>query len=190
MKQIEQPFEELMIPRRELQNNSAMRYRVYRDTKSYKLVEAISALDALTRSGISKAYKIERYNPLSDNIVHLGQVEKLLSGENVADIDDVADVADVKANDVLPIKTEPEAIAEIVQPAPESTVPEQTPEQTLHTAQRALRKTQNGSVLLRGASSLQQPSHEASQEQLERTFTGVATTRRTFKGSITLGRLT
>jgi len=73
---------------------------------------------------------------------------------------------------------------------PPNETPEQTPEQTLHDAQRALRKTQSGSVLLRGASSLQQPSHEASQEQLERTFIGVATTRRTFKGSITLGRLT
>lgn len=74
MTQIEQPFEELLIPHRELHDVSATHYRVYRDIKSYKLVEAVSALDALMRSGVGKAYKIERYNPLAENIIQLGQV--------------------------------------------------------------------------------------------------------------------
>ena len=77
MTQIEQPFEELLIPRRELHDVSTTRYRVYRDIKSYKLVEAVSALDALIRSGVGKAYKIERYNPFDENIIQLGQVANI-----------------------------------------------------------------------------------------------------------------
>ncbi len=66
-----EPFEELFIPRRETQGDSATRYRVYTDAKNYKLVEAVSALDAITNSGVARAYKIERHNPMGENIIHI-----------------------------------------------------------------------------------------------------------------------
>lgn len=81
MKQTTEPFEELMIPRRELHTPSAVIYRVYRDYKNFELVEAVSALDALAVSKNKNVYKIERHNPLGDNVIHLKQVMKMFSSE-------------------------------------------------------------------------------------------------------------
>jgi hypothetical protein len=82
MKQTTEPFEELPIPRRELQNPSTVLYRVYRDYKNYELVEAVSALDALSHSKIKNIYKIERHNPLGDNVIQLNQVIGALGGDD------------------------------------------------------------------------------------------------------------
>lgn len=73
MTQIEQPFEELIIPRRDMFDVTGSYYRVYSDSKNYTLVEATSALDALRNNGISKAYKIERHNPMGDNVIQFAQ---------------------------------------------------------------------------------------------------------------------
>lgn len=79
MKQDAEQFEELVIPRRELNNLSDMRYRVYSNAAQFDIIDAVSALDALQKSGMAKAYKIERHNPLADNVLHLSEVQKLLA---------------------------------------------------------------------------------------------------------------
>jgi|GEM_PF-1844079 len=79
MKQTEQVFEELYIPRKQLHDAVTLRYRVYNDARNYKLVEAGSALEALTRSGITKAYKIERHNPLGENVIQIAQVSNMFA---------------------------------------------------------------------------------------------------------------
>ena len=79
MKQVsEVAFEELLIPRKEVQHLSETRYRVYKDSVHWELVEASSALEALQRCGIQKAYKIERHNPLGNNVLQMGTVQELL----------------------------------------------------------------------------------------------------------------
>lgn len=87
MTQEPEPFEELSLPRRNLDNLSELRYRVYKDAKNYEVVEAVSALDALQKSSIAKAYKIERHNPLADNVLHLSVIRQL-QGINDEDIID------------------------------------------------------------------------------------------------------
>lgn len=74
MKQTTEPFEELAIPRRDFSISSDMVYRVYKDRRNFEIVEAESALDALARSKIKNAYKIERHDPLGCNVIHLSQV--------------------------------------------------------------------------------------------------------------------
>lgn len=76
MKQITEPFEELIIPRKELHDSSAVVYRVYSNSRNFELVEAVSALDALAQSKIKNVYKVKRHDPLGDNVIHLNQVIK------------------------------------------------------------------------------------------------------------------
>ncbi len=92
-----EPFEELLIPRGELRNISSTSYRVYTDRKNYKLVEAACALEALTTSGVGAAYKIERYDPLSENIIHINYA--MSGARNGAMPDEPAQV--------LPIEVQP-----------------------------------------------------------------------------------
>ena len=72
------PFEELVIQRREMLNMSDIRYRVYENAHSFKLIEGKSALEALRNSGIKKAYKIEKHNPLGESIIELSVIEAIL----------------------------------------------------------------------------------------------------------------
>lgn len=74
MNHSEQNFEELIIPRKDLQDIAVSRYKVYKDVKDYILVEASSALDALKKSGINSVYKVQRYDPMDENVIHMSQV--------------------------------------------------------------------------------------------------------------------
>ncbi len=76
-------FEELLIPRRDMHDVGVSRYRVYSDYKNYKLVEASSALAALAASGITRAYKIERHDPFSENIIHITIAPENIKPENI-----------------------------------------------------------------------------------------------------------
>jgi hypothetical protein len=69
MKQNEE-FEELSIPRKELPR-LANHYRVYKDEKDYITVEAESALEALNKSGLHKAHRIERNAIFLANVLNL-----------------------------------------------------------------------------------------------------------------------
>jgi hypothetical protein len=73
MKQNEEPFEELIIPRRDMQISTTTIYRVYSDHKNFQLVEAGSALEALSLMGNKNVYKIKRHDPLGDNVIQLNQ---------------------------------------------------------------------------------------------------------------------
>lgn len=107
MKTTEEPFEELYIPHRELQNPNAVCYRVYNDSKNYELVEAFSALEALTQSKIEKPYKIERHNPLGDNVIHIKYATNILIGEG-----GVAPTIEKQIEHTLELNT-PEMITEV-----------------------------------------------------------------------------
>ncbi len=82
MKNTTEQFEELMIPRKELHISDAMFYRVYHDRIKFELVQAVSALDALSQSKVKNVYKIERHDPMSDNVIHLQQVMAASFPEN------------------------------------------------------------------------------------------------------------
>lgn len=74
MKNTTEPFEELLIPRKDLHISAAMIYRVYSDKKNFELIEAVSALDAMAQSKIKNVYKVERHDPMASNVIHLRQV--------------------------------------------------------------------------------------------------------------------
>jgi|NOAtaT_6_FD_contig_21_4899243_length_623_multi_6_in_0_out_0_1 hypothetical protein len=59
-------FEALPMPRKNVPQLFGGSYRVYRSSRDYVVVEAGSALEALERSGLSMAHKIERES--MDNI--------------------------------------------------------------------------------------------------------------------------
>ncbi len=134
MKQNTEPFEELMIPRRELHAPSAMIYRVYSDYKHFELVEAMSALDALAASKIKNVYKIERHDPLADNVIHLNQVINPMAAVSAATESALVDniqpqqhestphIAEVKDSTEVPVETKP---TEAAAPAPVETTPKE-----------------------------------------------------------------
>lgn len=124
MKQTE-PFEELFIPRRELQISTMSVYRVYSDYKHFELVEAASALEALSISKKRNVYKIQRHDPLGDNVLHLNQV--MNSGlsennarENIAVENNIAPPAQAQKPEVAPeqIVDAPVAAAAAAEAAP------------------------------------------------------------------------
>lgn len=82
MKQNEGPFEELIIPRREMQVSTASIYRVYGDHKNFQLVEAGSALEAMSIIGNKNVYKIKRHDPLGDNVIQLNQSIRPVTTQN------------------------------------------------------------------------------------------------------------
>ena len=53
-------FEQLPLARAELPDVLSGQYRVYSDHTNFKLVQAISAINALEMSGLSQAFKIVR----------------------------------------------------------------------------------------------------------------------------------
>ena len=110
MKQIE-PFEELFIPRRELQISTMSVYRVYSDYKHFELVEAASALDALSISKKRNVYKIQRHDPLGDNVIHLNQVMNSGSSENIAVENNIVPAA-APAQAQQPAEAAPEQIVD------------------------------------------------------------------------------
>ncbi|MDE3016961.1 MAG: hypothetical protein KGI29_08610 [Pseudomonadota bacterium] len=61
-------FEALPIPRKD-PARAPIRYRVYGDATSFKLVEADNAAGALMASGLAKAWRIERYTPTSSAVL-------------------------------------------------------------------------------------------------------------------------
>ena len=60
MKEGENQFDMLPMPRKDLPPITLGRYRVYRNEKEYAVVECASALEALQAVGLTEAYKIER----------------------------------------------------------------------------------------------------------------------------------
>ena len=64
------PFEELVIPRRELPKLGG-RYRVYKDVGNYITVEAASALEAFKQSGMPQAHRIQRDAIYLTNVLNL-----------------------------------------------------------------------------------------------------------------------
>ena len=74
MKNTTESFEELIIPRKDLHISDAMLYRVYSDRKNFELIEAVSALDAIGQSKIKDVYRVERHDPMANNVIHLRQV--------------------------------------------------------------------------------------------------------------------
>lgn len=82
MKQNEEPFEELIIPRRDMQISAATVYRIYSDYKNFQLVEAGSALEAISMCGNQNVYKIKRHDPLGDNVIHLNQAVRPIITQN------------------------------------------------------------------------------------------------------------
>ena len=74
MKNTTESFEELIIPRKDLHISDEMIYRVYSDRKNFELIEAVSALDAMAQSKIKNVYKVERHDPMANNVIHLSQV--------------------------------------------------------------------------------------------------------------------
>ncbi len=124
MKQITEPFEELIIPRRELQASAAMIYRVYSDYKNFELVEAASALEALSSSKNRNVYKIQRHDPLGDNVIHLSQVMNKVSTENIVVENNFETIAHSQGQGSEPVmKSAPEEIVtpEVASAAPAST---------------------------------------------------------------------
>ncbi len=109
-----EPFEELFIPRKDLQLSSAMVYRVYRDRKNFELVEAASALDAMAACKNKKIYKIQRHDPLGFNVIHLNQV---LNQDFIGSME--PESADNYSEDQPPQKPEEPVAAAPVQAAPE-----------------------------------------------------------------------
>ena len=103
MTQEQQPFEELYIPKKEVGDFSASRYRVYFDAKNYKLIEAVSAMDALMRRGVNHAYKIQKHDPMAANVLQLPQMAGLM-GLGVA----VEQAAPIVAMATPPVESEPE----------------------------------------------------------------------------------
>lgn len=108
MKQNEQPFEELIIPRREMQVSTTTIYRVYSDHKNFQLVEAGSALEAMSIIGNKSVYKIKRHDPLGDNVIHLNYAMRPISAQNQNVIHNVA-VENVTAEAAPPVPAAPEA---------------------------------------------------------------------------------
>ncbi|MEZ5691359.1 MAG: hypothetical protein R3D71_06820 [Rickettsiales bacterium] len=67
-------FEELIIPRKDIGISSGVIYRVYKDRTNFKVVEALSALDAIAQSKVKNPYKVERTDKMANSIIQLNQV--------------------------------------------------------------------------------------------------------------------
>lgn len=111
MKQNE-PFEELIIPRRDIQVSTASIYRVYSDHKNFQLVEAGSALEAIAICGNKNIHKIKRHDPLGDNVIHLNQAERPIAAPN----------QNIAVENVAPEIVAPEQAPTSAEPAPEQIV--------------------------------------------------------------------
>ena len=68
MQPIQKPFEGLSLPRKDVARES-VRYRVYKNVGEFTMVEAATAMLAFENSGMAKAYKIVKDNPLSSFIL-------------------------------------------------------------------------------------------------------------------------
>ena len=62
-------FEQLPLAKSTIVVASAGHYRVYSDKKSFKLVEADSAVHALEASGLIQAFKIERQSLHGERLI-------------------------------------------------------------------------------------------------------------------------
>ena len=129
MKNTTESFEELIIPRKDLHISDAMIYRVYSDKKNFELVEAVSALDAMSQSKIKNIYKIERHDPMANNVIHLRQVlggfppvENIISENKVAEELEQVTLPQSEAAPAIVIEAENVPIAE-PEPEPEVSVP-------------------------------------------------------------------
>lgn len=68
-------FQTLKIPRREVLGASLLKYRVFSDATHFVLVEADNAQTALSKSGISNAFRIEQETILLKNIINLDEMK-------------------------------------------------------------------------------------------------------------------
>jgi hypothetical protein len=115
MKQTTEPFEELMIPRRDLPVSSAIIYRVYSDYKNFELVEASSALEAMENSKIKNVYKIKRHDPLEENVIHMNRDVKNIIKDNV--------ITPLPQAEISPV-SEPVQVAEVAEVVEPAVAPE------------------------------------------------------------------
>jgi hypothetical protein len=126
MKQTTEPFEELLIPRKDLPVSSAIIYRVYSDHKNFELIEAASALDALAGSKIRNVYKVRRHDPLGDNVIQLNRIISDVSADSSSVKVEVSEVAASPQQEVIPSVE----VAPLVVEAVESVVETSTPVST------------------------------------------------------------
>lgn len=74
MRSVLQPpeaFESLEIPRKDVPVADGLQYRVYSEDKSFILVTAINAQEAIAICGIKNPIRIERYFPMKSNVLDL-----------------------------------------------------------------------------------------------------------------------
>ncbi|NBX03559.1 MAG: hypothetical protein EBR02_05805 [Alphaproteobacteria bacterium] len=62
-------FENLTIPRKSLPLAGGCRYRVYETAQNFKIVDAATAMEALSACGLTYAYKILRDDPMNENLL-------------------------------------------------------------------------------------------------------------------------
>lgn len=105
-KNVRNHLKPIIINRQHFANKDKVYYRIYTDIDDYKVVEADSAHDAYTKSGVSRAYKIERESffhyvtvgdeqlekdaepiEVSPDLPDTGEGEKLLIDEFLANLD-------------------------------------------------------------------------------------------------------
>ena len=72
-------FKTLELPHRGVRKTSLPLYKVFTDPKNFTTVEAANAQDALTKSGVKDAYRIEQDAIFLKKIIHSGSEELLPS---------------------------------------------------------------------------------------------------------------
>ena len=68
MENSHRPFEQLSIPRKAM-DGTVSRYRIYKNASEFSLVEASTALEALSAAGEKNVYKIVRDDPMGYNLL-------------------------------------------------------------------------------------------------------------------------
>ena len=73
-------FKELEVARMQLITGSSSQYQVYKDSKEFVLVEAETASEAITKSGVNKPQKVVH---IVHELTKLTGIDKLSKIENV-----------------------------------------------------------------------------------------------------------
>ncbi len=101
------PFETLQFRRNPIIQDGQEGYRVYKDAKEFIRVDATNASDAFTKSGLQRAYRIERDVIRLTNVFHLS----LLDGAKAAIAMKTEETAAPAAVETKQESTEPPAAA-------------------------------------------------------------------------------
>ncbi len=88
-KEQEIQFEDVVFPKRNLASADAKakRYKVYKTSTEFLIIDASSALEAVRRSGILNPDKVETYNESQ---------EQMLPEEKLTQVEESKDLADAK----------------------------------------------------------------------------------------------